>query len=114
MESGDFARHIRRMRRAYSARQKTLLAALEGHAALLNAAPDPAGMHVIARLTPELMARMTDREVEARGVKAGVVARALSSYYAEGPRQQGLVLGYAGFEETAIESGVERLAGALT
>ena len=114
MESGDFARHIRRMRRAYAARQKALLAALEAEASgLLTAAPDPAGMHVIARLAPDLAQRMTDREVEARGGEAGVIARALSAYYAEGPRQQGLVLGYAGFEEAAIEAGVKRLVGAL-
>jgi GntR family transcriptional regulator/MocR family aminotransferase len=114
MESGDFARHIRRMRRAYSTRQKALLAALAAEAqGLLVAEPDPAGMHLIAKLTPDLAARMTDRDVETRGAEAGVIARALSNYYTEGPPQQGLVLGYAGFDEAALAVGVAKLAAAL-
>ncbi len=114
MESGDFARHIRRMRRAYSTRQKALLAALAAEAqGLLVAKPDPAGMHLIAKLTPDLAGRMTDRDVEARGAEAGVIARALSNYYTEGPPQQGLVLGYAGFDEAALAAGVAKLAAAL-
>ncbi len=114
MESGGFARHIRRMRRAYSARQKALLVALEAEGkGLLVAGPDPAGMHIIAKLAPDLASRMSDKEVEARGASAGVIAQALSSYYTEGPVRQGLVLGYAGFDEAALTEGVKRLTAAL-
>ncbi len=113
MESGDFARHIRRMRRAYASWQKVLLQTLGGIPDKLVAAPDPAGMHVIARLAPDVADRMTDTDVEACAAKAGVIARALLAYYKEGAPQQGLVLGYAGFDEGALVEGVDRLAEAL-
>ena len=70
-------------------------------------------MHVIARLAPDVADRMTDTDVEACAAKAGVIARALLAYYKEGAPQQGLVLGYAGFDEGALVEGVDRLAEAL-
>ena len=94
--------------------------------------PDEVGLHVVARLAPELAARMDDRAAEARAAAAGLAAPALSSFYLGapgdgacrdgaghdgacrgGPCGQGLLLGYAAVAEPEIEKGIETLARAL-
>jgi GntR family transcriptional regulator/MocR family aminotransferase len=114
MEDGSFATHIRKMRRTYARRQDALLEAagtyLDG---LLDLEPAPAGMHLIARLAPTLADRMDDAEASARAEAAGITALPLSSYFAGKPTRQGLVLGYAGFEEEAIRNAVAALRDAL-
>jgi len=128
IEEGHFAAHVRRMRLLYSARRSCLLAAAERHlGSLLEIEPDEAGLHVVARLAPELAARMDDRVAEARAAAAGLTAPALSSFYlgapGDGARRdggghgsrcgQGLLLGYAAVAEPEIEKGIETLARAL-
>ncbi len=115
MADGSFAAHIRRMRRVYARRQTALLRAIDRHlAALLFADPAPAGMHLIARFTPELAARMSDAEASARAEAAGITAVALSSFFAGAAPEQGLVLGYAGFDEAAIDVAAKRMAEVLS
>ncbi len=111
MESGRFAAHIRRMRRLYAKRQAALLGAAEAHLTphLALSAQD-SGMHLIADLTPETLRRMDDVEASARAAQAGIVAPSLSRYYTDAPARQGLILGYAGFEEDAIERAAAKLA----
>src|SRR5262249_53052165 len=51
IESGQFARHIRRMRPLYAERQELLLNEIDRQLAdHLQAEPDAAGMHIVARL----------------------------------------------------------------
>ena len=114
MESGGFATHIRRMRRLYAQRQRALVATLNGDAeGLLNVEPASGGMHVVAGLAPGLSRRMTDVEAVQRAKAAGVVVTALSAYFAGKPTRQGLVLGFAGFDERSIRSSASRLAKVL-
>ena len=114
MESGGFATHIRRMRRLYAQRQKVLVTALEHHAeGLLSVEPASGGMHVVADLAPKLSDRLTDIEAAERARAAGISASALSTYFAGKATQQGLVLGYAGFDDKAIQSSAARLAKVL-
>jgi len=113
--SGLFAQHIRRMRRRYAERQRALLRAIETHLkGLLTAEPAEAGMHLVAHLTPGLRKRMDDVEAANRAAKAGVVAKPLSGYSALAKPAQGLVLGFAAFDEAAIEDAARLLADALT
>jgi len=113
--SGLFAQHIRRMRRLYAERQRALLRAIDTHLkGLLTAEPAEAGMHLVARLTPALLKRMTDVEAADRAAMAGVVAKSLSGYSALPKPPQGLVLGFAAFDEAAIEDAARQLAEALT
>ena len=114
MAEGDFAAHIRRTRRIYARRQAALIADLEAHFAdLLDFEPAPAGMHLVADLKPALQRRATDAEIVERAGQAGLSVASLSSYFAGQSRAQGLVLGYAGFDEPAIEDGVRRLEAVL-
>ncbi len=114
METGDFAAHIRRMRRLYARRQQTLLTAgadaLDG---LLELEPASAGMHLVANFHRKLARRMSDKEASQRADTAGLTARSLSAFYAGKALRQGLILGYAGFDDDALIDGVRRLAAAL-
>jgi len=110
MRLGHYAIHIRRMRRLYTKRQLALREAIARHAAgVLSTTPEPAGMHLICTLENG----MNDREASKRAAKAGLLAPALSDYYAGQPFRQGLVLGYAGFDETVIDASIKKLAQAL-
>lgn len=111
---GHFAAHLRRMRRLYGARQQALLDSAERHlGGLLRLTPHEAGMHLVADLLPDLARRMDDRAAARRIAAAGLVAAPLSGYYMGLPKRQGLMLGYAAFDEATIEAGVKGLAEAL-
>lgn len=111
---GHFATHIRRMRRLYAKRQRALIAAVQHHANdLLEVSPSPAGMNLIATFCADLARKVTDLDAAKRAERSGVSVRPLSSYYAKSPRQQGFVLGYAGFDEPSIESAARKLTQAL-
>ncbi|MFT7574224.1 MAG: GntR family transcriptional regulator/MocR family aminotransferase [Alphaproteobacteria bacterium] len=110
IETGAFATHIRRMRRLYARRQKVLINSLQGKVDdLLTVEPASGGMHIVAHFTPKLTKRMSDTELSERANAVGITAKTLSSFYAHTPRQQGLVLGYAAFDEEAIEVSANRL-----
>jgi GntR family transcriptional regulator/MocR family aminotransferase len=114
MAEGSFAAHIRRTRRIYAGRQRAMLTAIGAHLnGLLEADPAPAGMHLVADLAPSLARRMSDGEATARAAAAGITLQPLSSYYAGAPLRQGLILGYAGFDEAAIAGGIETLKEVL-
>jgi GntR family transcriptional regulator/MocR family aminotransferase len=114
MRLGHFSGHVRRMRKRYAARQATLLAAAAEHLSdSLALSPDPAGMHLVAGLTPALRRRHHDRAVSAMAAAGGIVAPPLSSYFAGRPTRQGLLLGYAAYNETEIGRAAAGLAAAL-
>jgi len=114
MASGEFAMHIRRMRRLYAGRQRALLAALDGPLRdFLHAPEQDAGMHVTALFRDGLAARTTDREASARAAEAGIVAAPLSACYRQEPKAHGFVLGFAGFDEQEIATGAAALSEVL-
>lgn len=114
MQTGGFATHVRRMRRLYSGRQRTLLKSLQANADdLVMVKPAAAGMHIVIALAPKLAARLSDNEASADIANTGVTATALSTYF-DGPAdQEGLVLGYAGYDDKAIDSAICQMAHAL-
>jgi len=113
MESGEFAIHLRRMRRLYGRRRKAL-AELIGDRLEGWLIPDiePSGMHLVCGLGPEL-AHLSDREVAARANAVGVDVRAVPDYCAGAPTSHGVILGYAGFTEDELARAVELLASVL-
>lgn len=114
MEDGSFATHIRKMRRIYARRQQALIDAVEQHLdGLLTVEPAPSGMHLIAELAPSLAARMDDAEASRRAAEVGVTAIPLSLFFDGPATRQGLVLGYAGFEESAIDDAARKLRSVL-
>ena len=114
MAEGQLAQHIRRTRRLYAERQEILLAAAARHLSDdLVLHREGAGMHLVARFTRQLAARMDDVEASARAAAHGIMVSPLSRHYMAHAPEQGLLLGYAHVEEGAIEPAVRRLATAL-
>ncbi|APG49034.1 PLP-dependent aminotransferase family protein [Phaeobacter porticola] len=114
MQSGDFATHIRRMRRLYAKRQTALVKAIQTHAEdLLVVDPVPSGMHLVAILRPALTLRMTDVEAADRANNVGLSVQPLSTFYTGEPVLQGLVLGFAGFSEEQLVPALQDLAKVL-
>lgn len=115
IEEGHFAAHIRRTRRLYAERQQVLLAAADRHlGGLLTLSPDEAGMHLIAGLGPDLAPVLSDRDVaDLADREADVSLLPLSAFFTGPADRQGLIMGYAGYDEAAIDGAISRLASAL-
>jgi GntR family transcriptional regulator/MocR family aminotransferase len=114
ISEGHLATHVRRMRPVYRQRQEALLAALAAEASdLLTSAPDAAGMHVIARFTPELSRRMDD--VTAAGIvgERGINVQPYSLFHGRPPETGGFVLGFACVDETELARAVTTMVAAL-
>lgn len=91
IESGEFGRHLGRMRRVYRERQQALRDALTVHFAPAQILGGNCGMHLTLRLPPTL----DDRALAARAVAKGLNPRALSGFALQPDGQtNGLVIGY--------------------
>ena len=107
LHAGEFAAHLRRMRRLYGQRHEALRSALARVWPVpLQLSPGEGGMH----LALALPAHVSDRAVVALARTKGLEPRALSTHgVGRGQPFNGLVLGYA---NVAVEH-VDRLAGLL-
>lgn len=134
MAGGDFAVHLRRMRRTYAKRQACLIAALQetsddapnrqaGRVTdWLDVRPDPSGMHLCCPVRPvrpphaarpSNKAPFTDRQIAQACRARGLVVGAVSEHSVLPDPPQGLLLGYAAFEEQALQQAARRLATVL-
>jgi GntR family transcriptional regulator / MocR family aminotransferase len=111
---GHLATHLRRTRLLYAARQEALIAGIERHLAQwLESARDPGGMHLIALPVPAVAPTFDDSAVSAAAARAGIAVSPLSACYAGRRRRHGLILGYAGTPERAIDPACATLARVL-
>ena len=111
IEDGTFATHIRRMRRIYAGRQRALVAAIERDAeGLLTAAAEPGGMHLVVRLSDQVAQRVADTTIAAAAEDERITVQPLSEYFAGSATAQGLILGYAAFDEMEIDAGIAKLS----
>jgi len=110
MTEGHLGRHIRRMRDTYASR----LAALQHQArrylaGLLDVSPVPAGLN-----TPGLLRNgMLSRQAEAVAADHGIEALGLDRFTLKRRQVEGLLLGFAAFDEREIRRGIVTLATAL-
>lgn len=103
---GHLERHIRRMRSIYKERRRALVEGL-GHAVPdLEVMPSQAGMHVVAKLPHGA----NDRRIVKEAAERGLELTALSRFYAHERAEQGLIMGFSGFDVPEIEAGVGLLA----
>ncbi|MGN2249225.1 PLP-dependent aminotransferase family protein [Frateuria sp. GZRe14] len=102
MHEGHYMRHLRRMKRVYSARGEALQAALErkGYRAQIG------GLAVLLRLPDQI----PDIEVAREARAWGLAPEPLSPWFQPGGvRQSGLLLGIATTDEAALPSACDRL-----
>jgi GntR family transcriptional regulator/MocR family aminotransferase len=109
LDSGGFARHVRRMRGIYARRSKALIRALKDHLSTeVEILPRALGLHlcVLGRPTRGPTLETAARESAASGVRAQV----LSDFSQQPDPPLGLILGYGMLNEAKIQEGVRRLA----
>jgi len=107
---GHFGRHLRRMRELYAHRLETLIEASRRHlSGLLEVSETRAGLYTAAFLKNKL----TSKDAERRAAASGIETRSLDRFTLKCPDPRGLLLGFAAFDEKAIQRGVVKLAQAL-
>ncbi|KQQ47695.1 DNA-binding protein [Duganella sp. Leaf126] len=112
LRSGQFARHVRRMRRLYRQRRDALVAALARHlGSVATVHGASAGMHLSLRLRDQAL---DDAAIGAQALAEGVVVNALSRHDTHGSSGwKGLMLGYAQVPAQEMDDLVRRLAAVI-
>ena len=104
--SGDFTRHLSKMRRLYRQRQQTLRQALcETLGENVRLLGGECGLHLVLRLADEI----DDVALAARLWQAGYAPGALSSYCSGDAPPRGLVLGYGNTGTAQLKAGARQI-----
>jgi GntR family transcriptional regulator/MocR family aminotransferase len=111
IDSGHFARHVRRMRALYAERQAALVAAAARHlAGHVDIQPAEAGMHLLGWLPHGT----DDLDASRKAAAAGVSVPALSQYVVRARPRPALLFGYAAYPLRRIREAVGKLSDALS
>ncbi|GAA6209369.1 PLP-dependent aminotransferase family protein [Cognatishimia sp. WU-CL00825] len=106
MQSGEFYRHLRRVRRIYGKRRAFLLGALQDRFQDVGWFTDHhAGMQIAFHLNIDL----PDTNVMSAGRKAGLDIEALSGFCSGPAKCNGILLGYCGFDEQELDKALGTL-----
>jgi len=110
IRSGEFHRHIRRMRRIYGTRRKAFFQLLDNHLGQRVTYRDhQAGMTVLLGLPDG----RSDRTIATQAAQAGVILQPASEFFADSPRISGLLAGFSAFEPDEMEAPMQVLADIL-
>lgn len=113
IESGKYARHLRRMRRIYQQRREAMVSAIDTHMNdLVTVSSDGSGMHLTMRLDAPLL----DRDVSNALREQRISVSPLSTYCHQGEdaeRYNGFMLGYAGVRPEQADRLVGELGAAI-
>jgi GntR family transcriptional regulator/MocR family aminotransferase len=108
---GHFARHVRRMRTLYEARQKVLIEEVKRNLkGLVEMKADDAGMHLVGWLADDF----DDRKVAQKAAEVNLRLSPISDHSINEYPRSGLVFGYAAFDEKQIRAGIAKLAAVMT
>jgi GntR family transcriptional regulator/MocR family aminotransferase len=110
LDTGEFAAHMRRVRRVYRARHRIITASITDELPGLRLLPSSAGLHIRVEL-PDA-APGTARRVRAAAAVSGVDLGTLDEYCADRPRE-GLVLGFGAIAADDIPDGLRLLRSTL-
>jgi GntR family transcriptional regulator / MocR family aminotransferase len=103
---GHFARHVRKMRQLYEARQEILLSeAKKNLAGMIEMKKSPAGMHLIGWLAENFDEEKIVAEAAAENIKLSTI----SSYYLHNSPHKGFSFGYTAFDESQIKEAISKL-----
>ncbi|ALS97441.1 PLP-dependent aminotransferase family protein [Lacimicrobium alkaliphilum] len=117
IQSGEFARHLRRMRRHYLGNRNLLLEALEPLSPWLDWQKTQGGMHLLAMLKPQWQytdrIEYVDQRIAQLALKKGLKLNTLSEHYFTPPVSQGFILGFSQLQEDKLQDQIRILADAL-
>ena len=106
IRSGQLASHIRRMRGLYASRQQSFVQLAGKHlASMLDVQPTHAGMQLACRFKVDI----DEQQLRRRAADRGLDIACLSAYYMEACDAPGLLLGYAGIPQEAMEAAILEL-----
>lgn len=110
IETGEFHKHLRRMRRIYGERRRTLVALLREHlSGLVEFEDHQAGMQIALRLAPDTKDTVMSEAAAGKGINCP----ALSTYCSATRKLNGLLIGFAAFKPEEMSGPVETLAQLL-
>ena len=110
IDSGQFAVHLRQMRRAYRARSEALADAAEKHlAGLLHVWRADAGLHTIARLEVDA----DESVISLAAAERGITVTPLERFCIAPTRHRGFMLGFAIANEREIRKATKSLADVI-
>ncbi len=110
IDSGAFARHLRRVRPVYRARRNRLLTALHTHLPAIQAAGEAAGLHLLLRLP----AGLDSCAVADAAARHGIMLEETAQHWADPQAAPPAVLiGYGTLRESTLANGIEALASDL-
>lgn len=111
IDTGHFAKHLRKMRALYAQRRAWLIDALHAELhPLLQVDIQAGGMHVVGRLT----AAIDDRQAASRAQTLGLAVQPLSAWYLAAPPQRALLMGFTNVrDEEEARNLAKRVAQAL-
>jgi GntR family transcriptional regulator/MocR family aminotransferase len=107
MAEGHYAAHLRRARKRCRLARDALVEGLSG-APLDVKIPDQ-GLHLIAHVRDSA----SDAELQRLALAGGLATRRLSQMFLKAPAQQGLLIGYSGFEFDEIRNAATGAARAI-
>ncbi|WP_027858619.1 MocR-like pyridoxine biosynthesis transcription factor PdxR [Marinobacterium jannaschii] len=111
MRSGDFYRHLRRVRKRYNERRRFLVEQLKAGFSQFGTVQDyPAGMQLVFHLNNDL----DDREVAQRAQQLGIGVETLSDSTARALHYNGLVLGFSGYSPEEMRESLSNLQQLLS
>ena len=109
--SGEFYRHLRRMRRIYGERRRFLTARLAADFAAFGSFSDhQAGMQIAFHLYE----RFDDQQIASSAADLGLSTQALSAYCSDNRDINGLLLGFCAFSEVEMQPALDQLHGLLS
>jgi GntR family transcriptional regulator / MocR family aminotransferase len=108
IDSGEFARHVRRVNRIYERRHEALIGVLNRNFSdHLDLLPATTGLHVAALARTASVERIN--AVARRAAEADVAVHRLSALAVSGSARAGIVLGYGAIPAEKIPEGLRRL-----
>ena len=105
LRDGHYLRHLRRMKRLYSARREALLRCLEEMAPGSIKVQATAGLAVVIWLPKSA----SDVDIASRALEFGLAPRPMSAWYMQHPGQQGLLLCVTNLNERRLPADCRRL-----
>jgi GntR family transcriptional regulator/MocR family aminotransferase len=107
IDSGGFARHLRRVRPVYRARRDALLGALERHLPQVPVSGEVAGLHLLLRMPPG----SDPRAAAEAGARYGLPLEDASWHWADrAAAPPALLVGYGTSRPGALVRGIEALS----
>lgn len=110
IESGDFYRHIRRVRRIYAERRRVLLEQVQQKLPdFISFQDHQAGMLIAFKLPDDI----DDQAIAATALEQDLLVSPLTPYYGAGRAQSGLLIGFCPYTEAEITRNIDILASIL-